>query len=32
MDVVRKMENTKTGYKGKEIPNLDIVVVQCGEM
>lgn len=32
MDVVRKMENTKTGYRGREIPNLDVVVSQCGEM
>ncbi|KAK4229139.1 peptidyl-prolyl cis-trans isomerase H [Podospora fimiseda] len=32
MDVVKKMENTKTGYKGKDVPNLDVVVVECGEM
>lgn len=32
MDVVRKMEATKTGYRGKDMPNLDIVVAQCGEM
>ncbi|TVY14967.1 Peptidyl-prolyl cis-trans isomerase H [Lachnellula arida] len=32
MDVVRKMENTKTGYRGKDIPNLDVVIGQCGEM
>jgi peptidyl-prolyl isomerase H (cyclophilin H) len=32
MDVVRKMENTKTGYRGKEVPNLDVVVSACGEM
>ena len=32
MDVVRMMENTKTGYRGKDIPNLDVVISQCGEM
>jgi len=32
MDVVRKMENTKTGYKGRDVPNLDVVVAECGEM
>ncbi|KAK4193442.1 peptidyl-prolyl cis-trans isomerase [Podospora australis] len=32
MDVVKKMENTKTGYKGKDVPNLDVVIAQCGEM
>ena len=28
MDVVRKMENTKTGYRGKDIPNLDVTIAQ----
>jgi peptidyl-prolyl isomerase H (cyclophilin H) len=32
MDVVRKMEQMRTGYRGKEVPNLDLVVSQCGEM
>jgi peptidyl-prolyl isomerase H (cyclophilin H) len=32
IDVLRKMENTKTGYRGKDIPNLDVVIAQCGEM
>ncbi|EHL02198.1 putative Peptidyl-prolyl cis-trans isomerase H [Glarea lozoyensis 74030] len=32
MDVVRKMENTKTGYRGKDVPNLDVVIAGCGEM
>lgn len=32
MEVVRMMENTKTGYRGKEIPNLDVVIALCGEM
>lgn len=32
MDVVKKMEATKTGYRGKDTPNLDVVISQCGEM
>ncbi|EGX91284.1 peptidyl-prolyl cis-trans isomerase [Cordyceps militaris CM01] len=32
LDVVRKMEATKTGYKGKDVPNMDVVIAQCGEM
>lgn len=32
MEVVRKMEMTKTGYRGKDVPNLDVVVSACGEM
>jgi peptidyl-prolyl isomerase H (cyclophilin H) len=32
MDVVKKMEATKTGYRGKDIPNLDVVIAQSGEM
>ncbi|KAK6583336.1 hypothetical protein PZA11_004412 [Diplocarpon coronariae] len=32
MDVVRMMENTKTGYRGKDIPNQEVVVSLCGEM
>jgi hypothetical protein len=32
MDVVKKMEATKTGYRGQDVPNLDVVVAQCGEM
>lgn len=32
MDIVKKMENTKTGYRGKDVPNLDVVIAQCGEM
>jgi peptidyl-prolyl isomerase H (cyclophilin H) len=31
-DVVKKMEATKTGYRGKDMPNLDVVIAQCGEM
>ncbi|KAK3341378.1 putative U-snRNP-associated cyclophilin [Lasiosphaeria hispida] len=32
MDIAKKLENTKTGYRGKDVPNLDVVIVQCGEM
>lgn len=32
MDVVRKMEATKTGHRGKDMPNLDVIISQCGEM
>jgi len=32
MDVVRKMENTKTGYRGQDQPNMDVVISLCGEM
>jgi peptidyl-prolyl isomerase H (cyclophilin H) len=32
MDVVKKMENTKTGYRGKDVPNMDVIIAQCGEM
>lgn len=32
MDVVRKVEMTKTGYRGKDVPNMDVVIAQCGEM
>ncbi|KAK1766996.1 peptidyl-prolyl cis-trans isomerase H [Phialemonium atrogriseum] len=31
-DIVQKMEHTKTGYKGKDVPNMDVVISQCGEM
>ena len=32
MDVVKKMENTKTGQKGRDVPNMDVVIAQCGEL
>jgi peptidyl-prolyl isomerase H (cyclophilin H) len=32
MDVVSKMESTRTGHRGKDVPNLDVVISQCGEM
>ncbi|KAK6074212.1 peptidyl-prolyl cis-trans isomerase [Seiridium cupressi] len=32
MDVVKKMEATKTGYRGKDVPNMDVVIAQSGEM
>lgn len=31
-DVVQKMEHTKTGYRGKDVPNMDVTIAQCGEM
>lgn len=33
MDIVRKMEATYTGKRGKkDVPDLDVVIAQCGEM
>jgi peptidyl-prolyl isomerase H (cyclophilin H) len=32
MDVVEKMERTKTGRRGRDVPDLDVVIAQCGEM
>lgn len=32
VDVVKKMEATRTGGRGKDVPNLDVVISQCGEM
>ncbi|EGS19196.1 putative cis-trans protein [Thermochaetoides thermophila DSM 1495] len=32
LDVVKKMEHVKTGRKGKDVPDLDVVIAQCGEM
>lgn len=32
MDAVHKMEHTKTGYKGRDVPNMDVVIAQCGEL
>jgi peptidyl-prolyl isomerase H (cyclophilin H) len=32
MDVVKKMEATKTGYRGKDVPNMDVTIAQSGEM
>ncbi|CAD6501497.1 BgTH12-01749 [Blumeria graminis f. sp. triticale] len=32
LEVLRKMENVKTGYRGKDVPNMDVVVAMCGEM
>jgi peptidyl-prolyl isomerase H (cyclophilin H) len=31
-EVVKKIEATKTGYRGRDVPNLDVVISQCGEM
>lgn len=32
MQIVSQMGSTKTGYKGENVPNLDVVVSECGEM
>ncbi|OAA55010.1 peptidyl-prolyl cis-trans isomerase [Niveomyces insectorum RCEF 264] len=32
MDVVRKMEHVRTGARGRDMPDLDVVVAECGEM
>ncbi|KAI0837581.1 putative U-snRNP-associated cyclophilin [Hypoxylon sp. FL0890] len=32
MDVVDKIEKTKTGRRGRDVPDMDIVIAQCGEM
>lgn len=32
MRTVRQMEQVRTGRRGKERPDLDLVVAQCGEM
>ncbi|KAK4129468.1 peptidyl-prolyl cis-trans isomerase [Parathielavia appendiculata] len=32
IDVVRKMEHTKTGRRGRDVPDLDVVISQCGEL
>lgn len=32
LDVVDKIERTKTGRRGRDIPDLDVVIAQCGEM
>ncbi|KUI58686.1 Peptidyl-prolyl cis-trans isomerase H [Cytospora mali] len=32
MDIVKKMEATKTGRRGRDVPDLDVIIAQCGEM
>ncbi|KAJ2904086.1 hypothetical protein MKZ38_008897 [Zalerion maritima] len=32
MDVVKKVEAVKTGRRGKDVPDIDVVIAQCGEM
>jgi len=32
MDVVKKIEMTKTGRKGRDVPDMDVVIAECGEM
>ena len=32
LDVVEKIERTKTGRRGRDVPDLDVTIAQCGEM
>jgi len=32
LDIVEKLEKTKTGRRGRDVPDLDVIVAQCGEM
>ncbi|KAI0020754.1 putative U-snRNP-associated cyclophilin [Xylariomycetidae sp. FL0641] len=32
LDVVEKMEKTKTGRRGRDVPDMDVVIAECGEM
>ncbi|KXJ91311.1 putative U-snRNP-associated cyclophilin [Microdochium bolleyi] len=32
LDIVEKLERTKTGRRGRDVPDLDVMVAQCGEM
>ncbi|KAI0473638.1 putative U-snRNP-associated cyclophilin [Xylariaceae sp. FL0804] len=32
IDVVKMMEKTKTGRRGPDVPDMDVVIAQCGEM
>jgi len=32
LDIVEKLEKTKTGRRGRDMPDLDVIVAQCGEM
>ena len=32
IDVVEKIEKTKTGRRGGDVPDLDVAIAQCGEM
>ncbi|EPE07070.1 peptidyl-prolyl cis-trans isomerase [Ophiostoma piceae UAMH 11346] len=32
MDVVRKMERVRTGTRGRDQPDLDVVIAECGQM
>ncbi|KAI0881192.1 putative U-snRNP-associated cyclophilin [Annulohypoxylon maeteangense] len=32
IEVVDMMEKTKTGRRGRDIPDIDVVIAQCGEM
>ncbi|KAL1903605.1 Peptidyl-prolyl cis-trans isomerase H [Sporothrix stenoceras] len=32
MDVVRKIEAVRTGQRGRDMPDLDVVIAECGQM
>lgn len=32
MEVIEKMEKTKTGRRARDVPDMDVVIAQCGEM
>jgi len=32
MDIVRMIEGTRTGRRGPDIPDMDVVISLCGEM
>ncbi|KAI3333977.1 putative U-snRNP-associated cyclophilin [Ustulina deusta] len=32
MEVVEKMERTRTGRRGRDVPDMDVIIAQCGEM
>ncbi len=32
IEVIEKLDKTKTGRRGRDVPDMDVVVAQCGEM
>jgi peptidyl-prolyl isomerase H (cyclophilin H) len=32
VEIVKMIERTRTGSRGKDVPNLDVVVSMCGEL
>ncbi|KAI1489781.1 putative U-snRNP-associated cyclophilin [Biscogniauxia mediterranea] len=32
LEVIEKIEKTKTGRRGRDIPDMDVAIAQCGEM